>query len=132
MLGKKRTMKRLTKNSLKKLELITLNLSKKKKVGRCMTDSKESLAAMKAQKENKMSEKGFNSEAQETMSKGISKKIKIGKQKIRRQRKRGDRVRDLSKKIQDVGFTINSTLINEAVTKEGDRKVFEVAKRGVT
>ena len=97
-----------------------------------MTDSKESLAVTKAQKENKMSEKGFNSEAQETMSKGISKKIKIGKQKNRRQRKRGDRVRDLSKKIQDVGFTINSTLINEAVTKEGDRRVFEVAKRGVT
>ena len=71
MLGKKRTMKRLTKNSLKKLELITLNLSKKKKVGRYMTDSKESLVAMKAQKENKMSEKGSNSEAQETMTKGI-------------------------------------------------------------
>ena len=51
-LGKRRTMKRSTKNSLKKLALIMLNLNKKKKAGKSRKDSNECPAAMKAQKEN--------------------------------------------------------------------------------
>lgn len=109
-LGKRKTMKRLTNRCSLKLALIIPNLSKKTKAGSRTTDLKE-CQAMKAQKENQQSKTGLNLEKQETMTQGTSRKIKIRESRIRRLK--SDRVPDLSRKIQDVGFTISLTSINE-------------------